>query len=394
MRRIVALTLVVVFARVLANRRGTNMRKLLSPILCVLLTTAAFAKGPYGEIHVGNWSGGAFTNDATGKFSGCTASTTYQNGVNSIIFTVRVTETGGWMWGFINQQWQLTPGEAIPVDLVFDGHDPVHVFAQAITPVFVKIDIPPTSALYNTFRLSKSMQAVAKGQVYGFNLPATSRLMPILVECVKTVNAHGLGAAPRFTDGKPASPAPVQAVAPPPPPVPPITTLAPPPPPEPNTLHEEAMQLAADFILHGAFQNPHVLARSETPANLVSIGAGWKADEAIGAVKIIPGNMEGLDVAAAVAAGDSKECAGKFASGRVSELVDSSVVFRGFSTCDDTSGSRFAQYFIVPRKQGGYVIFSVVSAMRTEQEREVVKDEKLTSLRRAAWTSVNYTASK
>jgi hypothetical protein len=152
------------------------------------------------------------------------------------------------------------------------------------------------------------------------------------------------------------------------------------------------MQLATDFILHGAFQNPHVLARGETPVDVVSIGAVWKADEAIGAVKIISGNVDGLDVAAAVAAGDAKECTGKFASGRVSELVDSSVVFRGFSTCEDTGGSRYAEYFIVPRKSGGFVIFSVVSAMRTEQERAGVKDEKLTSLRHAAWTSVNYEA--
>jgi hypothetical protein len=49
------------------------MRKLFSPIIYALLTTAALAKGLYGQIHVGNWSGGAFTNDATGKFSGCSS---------------------------------------------------------------------------------------------------------------------------------------------------------------------------------------------------------------------------------------------------------------------------------------------------------------------------------
>ena len=138
---------------------GTHMRKLFSPIIYALLTTADLAKGPYGQIHVGDWSGGAFTNDATGKFSGCSAETTYNNGVNSIQFVVRVTETGGWMWGFVSQQWRLTPGEAILVDLVFDGHNPLHVYAQAITPVFVKIDVPPTSELYNTFRHSRVQPA-------------------------------------------------------------------------------------------------------------------------------------------------------------------------------------------------------------------------------------------
>jgi hypothetical protein len=44
----------------------------------------------------------------------------------------------------------------------------------------------------------------------------------------------------------------------------------------------------------------------------------------------------------------SQDCKGKFASGRTSELVDSDVVFRG-SSCGDSDGSRFSQYFIVSR---------------------------------------------
>jgi hypothetical protein len=31
----------------------------------------ADAKGPYGNIHVGQWKGGAFTDDNTGAFSHC-----------------------------------------------------------------------------------------------------------------------------------------------------------------------------------------------------------------------------------------------------------------------------------------------------------------------------------
>jgi hypothetical protein len=31
------------------------------------------ARGPYGSINVGNWKGGAYTNDQTGAFSHCAA---------------------------------------------------------------------------------------------------------------------------------------------------------------------------------------------------------------------------------------------------------------------------------------------------------------------------------
>ena len=85
---------------------------------------------------------------------------------------------------------------------------------------------------------------------------------------------------------------------------------------------------------------------------------------------------------------NSKECKGKFASGRVAELVDSDVVFRGFAACEDTDGARSAQYFVIPRKKGGFVVFSVVSDMKTDLSKNVVKDEKLVDFRKAALVAV------
>ena len=46
-----------------------------------LLASSAFAGGPYGSISAGNWKGGAYTNDKTGAFSHCGASSGYANGV-------------------------------------------------------------------------------------------------------------------------------------------------------------------------------------------------------------------------------------------------------------------------------------------------------------------------
>src|SRR5262249_54056820 len=108
-------------------------------------------------------------------------------------------------------------------------------------------------------------------------------------------------------------------------------------------LQIEAIQLATNFILQSRLQNPKVLDRSQTPVAFATFGAAWKSYEAMGAVKIIPPDpsIKGLDVAAAVAGADAKDCKGKFASGRVSELIDSEVVFRGFSSCEDTDGAWF-----------------------------------------------------
>ena len=43
------------------------------------------------------------------------------------------------------------------------------------------------------------------------------------------------------------------------------------------------------------------------------------------------------------------------------------------ATCEDSDGSRVAEYFIVPRRKGGFVMFSVQSNLKTAQERDVTK---------------------
>ncbi len=91
-----------------------------------------------------------------------------------------------------------------------------------------------------------------------------------------------------------------------------------------------------------------------------------------------------MGVAFTVIANDAKACKGKFASGRMSELVDSDVVFRGLATCEDCDGSRIAEYFIVPRPKGGFVMFAVQSNMKTEPARDISKEENLAGFRKAA----------
>jgi hypothetical protein len=137
--------------------------------------------------------------------------------------------------------------------------------------------------------------------------------------------------------------------------------------------------------------NAKIVSRTETPVELASYGAAWKSEEASGFVRIIPTapDIKGLDVAATVVGNDAKACKGKFASGRLSELVDSDVVFRGIATCEDSDGSRMAQYFIVPRRKGGFVMFSVQSNMKTEQARDATKEENLSSFRKAALVAVS-----
>jgi hypothetical protein len=357
-----------------------NGKVVVGALLSVMLSIAAAeARGPYGTINVGNWKGGAFTNDQTGAFSHCVGGASYDSG---IYFMVMIDQAAGWSLGFQHPKWSLAAQQSFPIALTFDGQRPVYVQGVAVGESIVRVPMPADSALIAQFRKAKSMTAFTQGQLFQFNLDQTAALLPALANCVAVVKQQGIANAGDFSVRPAARPAPVAAAG----------SLKPSAPPNASPdMQIEAIELASNFILKAALHNPRVLSRAETPVAMASTGAAWRSEEAIGFVRIIPPSegVKGLDVAASVVATDARNCKAKFASGRTSELVDSEVVFRGFSSCDDSDGARYSQYFIVSRKKGGFVIFSVVSNMKTEQAKTVTRDEKLADFRKAALVVVS-----
>jgi hypothetical protein len=355
---------------------------LLSGLIAI---SAAQARGPYGSINVGNWKGGAYTNDQSGAFSHCAAGAGYDSG---IYFMVTVDQNAGWSLGFLNPKWSLTNNQAFQVALTFDGQRPFYVQAVAISESLVRVPMPIDSALIAQFRKARAMTAFTQGQLFQFKLDQTAVLLPTLANCAAVVKQQGIANAGDFS----VKPVPKAAAATATPPVPvggslradSAQNLS-------SEMQIEAIELASNFILKTTLCNPRVLSRVETPIAVASTGAAWRSDEAVGFVRIVPPKegIKGLDVASAVVAIDAKDCKGKFASGRTSELVDSDVVFRGFSSCEDSAGARLSQYFIVSRKKGGFVLFSVVSNMKTEEAKTITKEERLADFRKAALVVVS-----
>lgn len=170
------------------------------------------ARGPYGSISVGNWKGGAFTNDKNGAFTHCSAGTTYQSG---IFFMVSIAENGSWRLGFAHESWRLTAGEAFPLALTFDGHPAFNVYGLPLGTQLVNVEMPVNSALINQFRKARQMTAFAQGQLFQFNLNQTAQLLPALLNCVVSVKKNGVANAGEFAVAtKPAAAPPQQAAAP------------------------------------------------------------------------------------------------------------------------------------------------------------------------------------
>ncbi len=164
--------------------------------LClVVVSSTSSARGPYGSINVGNWHGGAYTNDQSGSFSHCAAGATYQSG---IYFVVSVGEDYSWRLGFAHENWQLTPGQAFALALTFDGRPAINVQGLPIGSRLVNVDMPANSSLIAQFRKAKVMTAFAQGQLFQFDLTHTAQLLPSLVNCVVSIKKNGIASAGEF----------------------------------------------------------------------------------------------------------------------------------------------------------------------------------------------------
>src|SRR5262245_39900728 len=112
-------------------------------VACVLqmcLMGLAHAAGPFGSVNLGNWIGGAFSNDQTGAFSHCAATAPYANGV---ILVVAQNSAGSWLLSFASPGYKFNKGENTAIDVIFDGQEQARLFATANQPNMLTAIMPP-----------------------------------------------------------------------------------------------------------------------------------------------------------------------------------------------------------------------------------------------------------
>ena len=180
------------------------MRKafLVACLLQAAVISIANAAGPFGTIHVGNWIGGAFSDDTTGKFSHCAATSTYGSGV-SLVVGHNVANSR--LLSFASPAFKFNKGETIPILVIFDGQEQAKLFATANNNIMITAIMPPNVA--QIFQKSSLMVATAGRSALQFNLSSTGPLLAVLANCVSKVKEKGLDAtaATEFTTPKQAA---------------------------------------------------------------------------------------------------------------------------------------------------------------------------------------------
>jgi S1-C subfamily serine protease len=170
-------------------------KRFLAACVVVAATIAnAHAAGPFGSIRSGTWIGGAFSDDNTGAFSHCGATSTFSNGV---ILVIGQNASNAWLLGFASPAFKLKKGETYPVIVTFDGQSEAKLFATAGSDIMLTSVMPLNVA--RTFQKSSLMVAVAGQTTLQFTLSANGPLLNMIANCVAKVKAEGLNGAGDFT---------------------------------------------------------------------------------------------------------------------------------------------------------------------------------------------------
>ncbi len=163
-------------------------------VLQVAVAGLAYAAGPFGSVNLGNWIGGAFSNDQTGAFSHCAATTPYANGV---ILVVAQNTSGSWLLSFASPGYKLNKGENAAIDLTFDGREQARVFATANQSNMLTAIMPPN--VVRAFQKASLMVATGGRTVLQFQLTSTAPIVAAIGNCVTKMKAEGLDKAGDFT---------------------------------------------------------------------------------------------------------------------------------------------------------------------------------------------------
>lgn len=193
---------------------------LLAAVVVSVSASLAYAKGPFGRIHVGQWAGGAYTYDNTGGFSHCAAGVQYLNG---IFLMLSQNADNVWSLGFGDQKFRLVVGDTLPIDLTFDGRTQIHLFGSVLKPDLMVAILPPSTL--NLLRKSHLMAAQLRSATFQFNLAGSGTVVPIIANCVTKTKMAGVANVGDFSLPVSNPPAPKEVAASPPEPSKPAKTI-------------------------------------------------------------------------------------------------------------------------------------------------------------------------
>lgn len=238
--------------------------------------------------------------------------------------------------------FRVAANTALPVTFQFDQGPRHQAAMRATSPNVIQVGMPPHADIVEAIRTGSVLHyEAADGHRGNVRLGGTNRIASELTQCVGAQLANEKTA--------PAGAPPQQAA-------------------QPNTqaiaaqFELAATRIASNLLLQSRLPNGHLLGPGETPPMLQGKGAAWSSDAGVGSVMVLPNNA-GKDVqqvALQTIIGGANGCAGDFAAGRSTSLVDDTLVTKAFTACSDSHGTHSLRFFILHRETSWYVVYAIV----------------------------------
>ncbi len=324
------------------------MRALLIPVVgCLVFLLQPVEAAKLRSLQVGEWSGGSFSNDATKKFSHCAATAKYKSG---IYVTLIVNKEYNWGVGFSHPEWTLREGTKIDLAYVVDAGEARPTTGTATSTNQILIGFGGNVDRFREFSRGHQLRVAAERKVFTFELTDTSKLLPILLNCVSTQ----------------LNPAPVVAAAKP-----------------EQDFRSEATVIAANLLSQAGISGFRIATSAELPT--IKADVAWVTENLVGTVNVFPRiDKKDIDEVRSIVIGaDAKSCKGTFLSGSTPDDGKDGAIARVFTSCHSDASST-SYYLAVPRKAGGIYLFRTMSNGLSEKPAK----EADASIRKAVFTAV------
>jgi hypothetical protein len=245
-----------------------------------------------------------------------------------------------WSVAFSSPQFNLPPKENIHVQIGIDGEPPSMVTGYSITNQLFNIPLAPNAALFGKFRQGSSLQLThsESSRNYGigsttFALTGTAKLLPSLLECVKTA----LKPTPMQPAPAPAASSPANNVA--------------------EDYRAEATAIVANLLSQAGVSGFQILPASRSEA-AQKADVTWVANNVSGALLVLQDKTleTPADAAPILIASGAKACKGAFMSGALPEEAHGTQA-RVFTNCRTDKGHMTDYYLTMRRPKGGYYVF-------------------------------------
>lgn len=303
--------------------------------LLSLLVAAATSFGtPAGAFKSGGWEGGA-NSDETGRFSDCTMTADYQNGITLAFI---ISRDFGWGLVLVNDKWKLDVGSAESVTLAIDSREPIPSTAKVIDLHGILVPLENEGPVVNAMRDGRRLSIVTPAGKISFRLTGTRGAIAALAGCVSD-NLEGEKAA-----GGTSAFAALEAK--------PLAES----PDNPNKLFtgSEAVVFASNLLASAGITNYQLIDPAKNP--MPNFDVVWTyANGIIGAISGYKdmGAVDLDEAATVVMADDSKNCKGDFTSGK--KQSEPASVRRLFTACR-TDGKSIEIHYTLVKTESGHLI--------------------------------------